>query len=746
MTLSATTAVLLICCLSIGNVMTKSTSDIYRELEEVLEGLNEETRGENTEESDLYSDTLNGDAVDVMTRMSNANYEAAKTAIDSAKEKLKDEFAVRNLHFTTGIDSPPGGSTAASMAGLNDLTHGSEGEHEENKTLIALFAADILIKNGQFTSIEKMQEDKNVKNAFSDEDGDCDGRNRPVVHVDCSMEADSKYRRINGTCNNIQNPLWGSTGTPQVRLLDAEYEDGIGAVRTTGVNGDLPSARTLSITVLRNESDPQTPDDPIRSVMVTVWGQFLDHDLTETPMTKGRKDTNVGCCSLPKAVRDLRTTQCATIEIEPNDYHFTTDCMDLVRSLPTRENPCVPGVREQINAITIFIDGSQVYGSEESVAGSLRSWTDGLMKVKGDNLLPANEDTACLLTKRKTHCLLAGDVRVNENPHLGAIHIAFVRYHNILANRFKALGLADDEEIYQRTRKIIGAIMQHVTFSVWLPDVIGERAMRKYRLTLDDTDPYDIRFNPSAINEFSTAAMRYGHTLVSQNLLQLDDGFKITDDSDRLDNHFFRPDMVSDKTQLQNLARWMVSLSCKKSDAFFVPAIHDDLFFPHLLDGLDLGALNIQRGREHGLPGYTKYRKLCKLSVPADFDDLKDHTPWFQEKLRKAYTDVDDIDLFVGAMSETPVSDGHIGSTFACLIGLQFRALKRGDRFWFERPQPQGLTQAQRNNIKAFPLAKVFCEVFGLQKIQKNIFQVPRLSEFIPCSDLPDINVDLWMM
>lgn len=37
---------------------------------------------------------------------------------------------------------------------------------------------------------------------------------------------------------------------------------------------------------------------------------------------------------------------------------------------------------------------------------------------------------------------------------------------------------------------------------------------------------------------------------------------------------------------------------------------------------LDLASLNIQRGRDHALPGYTEWRRVCNLSVPEDFDEM----------------------------------------------------------------------------------------------------------------------------
>jgi len=70
------------------------------------------------------------------------------------------------------------------------------------------------------------------------------------------------------------------------------------------------------------------------------------------------------------------------------------------------------------------------------------------------------------------------------------------------------------------------------------------------------------------------------------------------------------------------------------------------------VSGMDLAALNIQRGRDHGLPGYNEYRALCNLTRARSFEDLRGEIPpRLIQKLKRIYQSVDDIDLFPGGLA-----------------------------------------------------------------------------------------------
>lgn len=91
-------------------------------------------------------------------------------------------------------------------------------------------------------------------------------------------------------------------------------------------------------------------------------------------------------------------------------------------------------------------------------------------------LLPAATYKADLCRGQSGHlrCFHAGDKRVNEQPGLIALHTIFMRAHNKIATELSHINPHwRDEKLYQETRRIIGAIMQHITFKEFLPIVLG---------------------------------------------------------------------------------------------------------------------------------------------------------------------------------------------------------------------------------------------------------------------------------
>ena len=146
--------------------------------------------------------------------------------------------------------------------------------------------------------------------------------------------------------------------------------------------------------------------------------------------------------------------------------------------------------------------------------------------------------------------------------------------------------------------------------------------------------------------------------------------------------------------------------------------------------GLDLVALNIQRGRDHGIPGYVKYREICGLSRINSFQDLKRvlSNPQVADVMSQLYQNVEDIDLFIAGSSEKVLPGAVVGPTFACIIGEQFRRIKAGDRFWYENANQIGsFTSSQLAEIKKASLARILCDNSEIQLMQPNAFLMPSI-------------------
>ena len=100
---------------------------------------------------------------------------------------------------------------------------------------------------------------------------------------------------------------------------------------------------------------------------------------------------------------------------------------------------------------------------------------------------------------------------------------------------------------------------------------------------------------------------------------------------------------------------------------------------------MDLVALNIQRGRDHGLPGYNNYRDLCGLPRLETFNTSDPAlTRTSLQQMAAIYRHPEDVDLFTGLMSEERLEGALVGPTLGCLLALQFKNLRECDRFWYE--------------------------------------------------------------
>ncbi|ESO95276.1 hypothetical protein LOTGIDRAFT_239437 [Lottia gigantea] len=544
-----------------------------------------------------------------------------------------------------------------------------------------------------------------------------------------SCNAAMRYRTIDGTCNNLHKPRDGSFKDTLLRLVPNAYEDGKHLPRFNGFDGYLlPSAGEISQKVLTNVSEPALT--PLANLH-QVFGQFLAHDIVLTKTLKTPSGGNYKCCKGTgiDETLGLRGEPCYPIKW-PNPVG-DDGCGNFVRAVG--EIDCKSRVREPTNFITAFVDGSGVYGSTEDESNSLRSFVGGKLTISAHALLPArsnpDDKSNCILFTDNDFCFDAGDKRVNEVSGLTALHIVFMRYHNLIAQQLSTMNPSlDDEILFQETRRIIVAIIQKITYQEYLPLLIGPAAMSQYGLT--EPYSYNPNISPGVFSSFSAAALRYGHSSVPN---------KWTYGNSRLplSELFQRPfyTQTRDGEGYEDTIKGMLVDSSQEIDLAFNGGFQVDLFNTDAFAGNTLAAINIQRGRDFGLPSYNTFREACGLPRLNSFND---GTAQFN-RLQMVYSHVDDVDLYIGGLSEDPVTDGFVGPTFACIIGRQFKILKFGDRFWFENAQPSnpsGFSEGQMNAIRNLTFSRVFCVAANISSIPAFAFSHEANDNVLaPCAD-----------
>lgn len=504
---------------------------------------------------------------------------------------------------------------------------------------------------------------------------------------------------ISGYGNNKYNPKWGNAGQPFLRQGKVAYSDGI----SSPAGKNRPSARKIS-NVIFAQGDIETHDIRNMSAFIYTWGQFLDHDLDKSDTLKSSAFNIL----VPRGdiFFDPHNTGTQVINLNRSVYDPNTGT--------SKENP-----RQQTNQITSFLDGSMVYGSDDERSSALRTYKGGRLKSSPGNLLPLNNRTYFkkpLINDNNAHVVpdstlfVSGDVRTNENVELAAVHTLFMREHNLWAKKIsQKYPNLNDEQIFQYARAMVRAELQAITYNEWLPALIGKGKLPPYK-------GYNPKINPTIKSEFATAALRLGHTLLASDVEFIDNLGNEVQEAVNLREVFFNPKTINE-VGIDPLLKYLASSNSSKADSLVVDDIRNFLFGKPGAGGLDLASLNIQRGRDHGIMNYNAARSAYHLAPVNDFNEITSDTK-LQKKLKTLYGNVNNIDMWVGGLSEDYGQHTSIGPLFTAVLVDQFQRLRDGDRYWYEYIY----SGKELNYFKKTKLADIIKRNTSINNLQDNVF------------------------
>ena len=602
-----------------------------------------------------------------------------------------------------------------------------------------------------------------------------------------------EVQTLDGSGNNVAHPAWGRAGTNYSRVTAPRYADG----RSAPVGG--PNTRFISNRII-NDVNQNVFSERRVSQWGNVWGQFLDH-------TMGLRAEAGETANIPFDSADPLET-----------FTNTLGYMPFVRS-QAAPGTGITNPREQINTEDSYLDADAVYGPTTARLEWLREGpVDNNMANNGARLLlaggylprrdsrgdpttaPAMATDGRLLAN-PNKAMVAGDVRANENIALTATHTLFAREHNrIVASLPNTL---TQEQKFQIARRVVIAEQQYITYNEFLP-AMG--------VSLPRYTGYNPNVNANLTNEFATVGYR-AHSQIHGDVAEIETdtarysaadldamrnaGAEVTVDGTEvtvgvpLGVGFFNPDLVP-LLQEGPLLKAIGGESEYNNDEMIDNQLRSVLFQvpvsgnPTCLDGptmpqcfngvLDLGAVDIERGRDHGMPSYNQLRAAYGLapktsfqqitgeaseSFPADplltpgneindpnsldFIRLTDidggpvavgasdgatrgvrRTP-LAARLKAIYGSVGNVDAFVGMISEPHVPGTEFGELQKAIWTKQFQALRDGDRFFYGNDPGLSAIQWQYGIDFHHTLAQVIASNtdFSTSQLNGNVFLVP---------------------
>ena len=564
-----------------------------------------------------------------------------------------------------------------------------------------------------------------------------------IVATPAEATVPFEIQSLDGSGNNVANPNWGRVGNQYSRVAAARYADG----RSQPVSG--PNSRYISNRI-HNDINQNIFSQRSVTQWGFTWGQFLDH-------TFGLRQEHSEPANIPFSAGDPLEDFTNTLGVVPFD-----------RSAPA-PGTGVNNPRQQINTIGSYIAGHPVYGPDNTRLEWLRQGNvngnmadnSGLLLLPSGYLPRANSRGNAAtapamavdgrLLSNPGAAMVAGDVRANENIALTATHTLFAREHNRIVNALAGRGLSEEDK-FQIARRIVIAEQQYITYNEFLPAMgVPIPAYSGYRNNI----------NTDLSNEFATVGYR-AHSMIHGELemeAELDRynqatldaleraGVEMAVDGDEvefavpLNVAFFNPDIVP-QLQLGPLLQGIGLEAEYNNDEQIDNQLRSVLFRvpvsgnPECLDGptlpecfngvVDLGAIDIERGRDHGMPTYNQLRQAYGLPARTSFTQITGEPsasfppgtgidnpnsveftqlvdifgvsfPLDAERdpvravrrsplaarLQAIYGNVNNVDAFVGMLAEPHVAGSDMGELQRAIWAREFTRLRDGDRFFY---------------------------------------------------------------
>ncbi|KAM3956032.1 peroxidase-like [Aphomia sociella] len=526
------------------------------------------------------------------------------------------------------------------------------------------------------------------------------------------------WRRIDGSCNNLEHPTMGAKHTPLYRVLPPIYDKDF-EPKTTTSGKPMPLARRVRTSLL---SEGRIPSQALTQ-LATHFFVFVPADIVSLHDTVNYILWKPYCC-LPKGKTDKECTPNKVPDDDPVFRYSDIRCLNMTRPKSFQSAGCISNNTspERIVSSTPSFDLSSLYGTSfEQLLKKGRLFEHGLLKYEMENgrIWPPSSKTSvnlCLLNQKpaETRCHDTPEDGSNTVLGINLFSIWFWRYHNRIATELAKINPCwSDQKLFYTARDINIATAMQIMYYELLPLLMGRENLIRDGVLSTSSGFRDL-YNPNILPQISLEfpfVLRWAHTIQESNL-------KLYDDK----GHYIRQFPLVNLTLRTGFLAVDNNIDYITQGSFRQASAKIDYVVDYDMAGIGLGphqratdilTNDLAKNRYFGFQPYVKYKQFCNGKSYNSFEDLiNDIDPERIEILKDIYENVEDIDFLAGIWVEKPIKGGSVPSTFYCLVVEQLIRTMTSDRHWYERSnRPYAFTLEQLKEIRKITISRLMCDV-----------------------------------